>query len=164
MKERHQPESADGNKPILSGQALAKAGEFTDAEKAAMKARTRELKAEARVNASRQEGEKDLLAAIAAMPSAGRAIAERLHVVISTSAPNLCPKTWYGMPAYANGDGKVVCFFRGAEKFKERYMTLGFNHEANLDDGAMWPIAYALQELSPADEARISELVKRAVS
>ena len=100
----------------------------------------------------------------AAMPAPGRAMGERLHAIITASAPDLAPRTWYGMPAYANKDGKVVCFFRGADKFKERYMTLGFNQEANLDDGNMWPIAYALTELTAADEAKIGALVKKAVS
>ncbi|SRR5258708_4664650 len=136
---------------------------FTDAEREAMKARAREMKAEARRGAQKADGESDLLAAIAAMPAPGRAMAERLHAIITASAPDLLPKTWYGMPAYANKDGKVVCFFRGAEKFKERYMTLGFNQEANLDDGHMWPIAFALTELTAADEARIGPIVKRAV-
>jgi len=98
------------------------------------------------------------------MPDPGRSRAERLHAVIKAAAPSLSPKTWYGMPAYANQDGKVVCFFRGAEKFKERYMTLGFNQEAKLDEGAMWPIAFALTGLTAAEEARIAELVKKAVS
>jgi uncharacterized protein YdhG (YjbR/CyaY superfamily) len=133
---------------------------FSDEERAAMRARVKELKEEAK----KADGESVLLAAIAAMPEPDRTMSERLHAIITTSAPDLAPKTWYGMPAYANRDGKVVLFFRGAEKFKERYMTLGFNQEANLDDGNMWPIAFALTELTAADEAKIAALVKRAVS
>ena len=121
-------------------------------------------KAEARAGKSRAEGETAALAAIAAMQEPDRAMATRLHEIITASAPSLAPKTWYGMPAYANKDGKIVCFFQNAQKFNTRYATLGFNDSANLDDGAMWPVAYALKELTPADEARIAELVTRAVS
>ena len=124
-----------------------------------MRERAQELKAEAR----QADGESAVLAKIAAMHGSDRAMAERLHEIVKTSAPDLSPKTWYGMPAYAK-DGKVVCFFRDTQKFKERYMTLGFNQEANLDDGAMWPIAFALKELTAAEEARIGALVKKAVS
>jgi hypothetical protein len=113
--------------------------------------------------ADKGEGESAVLAAIAAMPGPYRAMGERLHAIIKASAPALSPRTWYGMPAYAK-DGKVVCFFRGGEKFKERYMTLGFNDEANLDEGHLWPIAFALTELTAAEEARIGALVKKAVS
>jgi uncharacterized protein YdhG (YjbR/CyaY superfamily) len=137
---------------------------FSDEERAAMRARAQELKAEARRGADKADGERAVLAAIAAMPESGRAMAEQLHAIINAAAPDLSPKTWYGMPAYANKDGKVVCFFRGAEKFKERYMTLGFNQEANLDDGHMWPIAFALKELTAAEETKIAALVKKAVS
>jgi hypothetical protein len=105
-----------------------------------------------------------VLATIAAMPEPYRAMGERLHVIIKVNAPALLPRTWYGMPAYANRDGKVICFFRGGEKFKERYMTLGFNQEANLDEGHMWPIAFALKELTAAEETRIGALVRKAVS
>ena len=136
---------------------------FSEEERAAMKARVKELKAEARKTATREDGEKDVLAAIAAMPPQGRAMAEGLHAIITGNAPELLPRTWYGMPAYANDDGRVVCFFRGAEKFKERFMTLGFNQEAKLDEGHLWPIAYALTDLTASEEARIAELVKRAV-
>ena len=136
---------------------------FTDEEKAAMKERARELKAEARASKDKAEGENAVLAKIAEMPEPERSMAERLHAIIKASAPTISPKTWYGMPAYAK-DGKVVCFFRGADKFKERYMTLGFNDVANLDEGHMWPIAFALTELTAAEEARISTLVKKAVS
>ena len=136
---------------------------FTDDEKAAMKARAKELKAEARVNKNKAEGESAALAAIAEMAEPDRAMAERLHAIIKASAPDLWPKTWYGMPAYAR-DGKVVCFFQSAQKFNARYATLGFNDTANLDEGAMWPTAFALKELTATEEARISALVKKAVS
>jgi uncharacterized protein YdhG (YjbR/CyaY superfamily) len=132
---------------------------FTAEERAAMKERAKELKAAK----SKAEGERDVLAKIAEMAEPDRAMAERLHALIAASAPALAPKTYYGMPAYAK-DGKVVCFFRDRQKFKERYATFGFNDTANLDDGAMWPVAYALTELTAADEARIGELVKQAVS
>ena len=133
---------------------------FTAEERAAMKERAREQKAEAQ----RADGESAVLAKIAEMPEPDRALAERLHAIIKASAPELSPKTWYGMPAYANRAGKVVCYFTPASKFKERYATLGFNAEANLDEGSMWPTSFALTELTPADEARIGALVKRAVS
>jgi uncharacterized protein YdhG (YjbR/CyaY superfamily) len=138
---------------------------LTDEERAAMKARTRELKAEARrgPRAGKADGERDVLAKIAEMPESDRAMAERLHAIIKASAPALSPKTWYGMPAYAK-DGKVVCYFTSASKFKERYATFGFNATANLDDGTMWPTSFALTELTASEEARISALVKRAVS
>jgi uncharacterized protein YdhG (YjbR/CyaY superfamily) len=135
---------------------------FTADERAAMKERARELKAEARADRDRAAGEKDLLAKIAEMPPTDRAMAKRIHAIVTANAPSLWPKTWYGMPAYAR-DGKVVCFFQSAEKFKARYATLGFNDSANLDDGAMWPVAFALKKLSAADEAKIAALVKRAV-
>ncbi len=136
---------------------------FTDEERAAMKARARELKAEARASKNRAEGERDLLAAIAAMKEPDRAMAKRLHAIVEATAPTLWPKTWYGMPAYAK-DGKVVCFFKSAAKFNSRYATFGFEEAANLDDGAMWPTSFALTELTAADEARIAALVKKAVS
>jgi uncharacterized protein YdhG (YjbR/CyaY superfamily) len=136
---------------------------FTAEERAAMKERARELKAEARANKTRAEGESDLLAKIAEMPAPDRAMAKRLHAIITASAPALSPKTWYGMPAYANEDGKVVCYFTPASKFKERYATFGFNAAANLDEGAMWPTSFALTELTSAEEAKISRLVKKAV-
>ncbi|HET8874113.1 MAG TPA: DUF1801 domain-containing protein [Gaiellaceae bacterium] len=137
---------------------------FTAEEKAAMKARARELKAEARAEKNRAVGESDVLAAIAEMEGSDRAIGERVHAIVKETAPELSPKTWYGMPAYANKEGKVVCFFRNASKFKERYAMFGFNDSSNLDDGSMWPIAFALKELTSADEARIAKLVKQAVS
>jgi uncharacterized protein YdhG (YjbR/CyaY superfamily) len=136
---------------------------FTTEERAAMRARARELKAEERASRNRAAGESDLLAAIAAMPEADRTLAERIHVLVTASAPDLWPKTWYGMPAYARDD-KVVCFFKSADKFKTRYATLGFSDRANLDDGSMWPTEFALTELTAANEARIAALVERAVS
>ena len=137
---------------------------FSDEEKSAMKERAKELKAEARADKNKAEGESAALAAIAAMPEPDRAMAKRLHAIIKASAPDLSPKTWYGMPAYANKDGKVVCFFTPASKFKSRYATFGFNDDANLDQGAMWPTSFALKELTAADETRIAALVKKAVS
>ena len=140
-----------------------KSNGFTDEEQAAMKERAKELKAEARANKNKTDGESDVLAKIAEMPEPDRAMGERLHAVIKASAPALSPKTWYGMPAYAK-DGKVVCFFQSAQKFNTRYATFGFSDVANLDAGAMWPTAFALTELTAADEARIGALVKKAVS
>jgi len=131
---------------------------FTDEERAAMKARTRELK-----RAGTADGESDVLAKIAEMPEPDRAMAKRLHALIKASAPALSPKTWYGMPAYAK-DGKVVCFFQSAQKFNSRYATFGFSDTANLDEGAMWPTSFALKELTATEEAEIGELLKRAVS
>ena len=131
---------------------------FTAAEKAAMKERARELKAEK----GRADGEADLLARVAAMHASDRAMATRLHAIVKAAAPQLVPKTWYGMPAYANADGKVVCFFRDAKKFGDRYATFGFNDAAQLDDGAMWPTSFALLKLTAADEKKIAALVKRA--
>jgi len=136
---------------------------FTAEERAAMKERARELKAEARVNKDKAAGERDLLAKIAEMSEPDRAMAERLHAIITASAPELSPKSWYGMPAYAR-DGKVVCYFTPASKFTSRYATFGFNDVANLDDGTMWPTAFELTEWTAADEARIAALVKKAVS
>ena len=126
-----------------------------------MRERARELKAESKSRGARADGERDLLAKIAEMPPADRSMAERIHALITAGAPDLAPKTWYGMPAYAR-DGKVVCFFKTADKFKSRYATFGFEEEADLDDGAMWPTSFALKELTAADEARIGELVKKA--
>ena len=136
---------------------------FTDEEKAAMRNRAQELKAEARANKNKAEGESAALAAIAAMQEPDRSMAKRLHAIIKASAPALSPKTWYGMPAYAK-DGKVVCFFQSAQKFNTRYATFGFSDAANLDEGALWPVAFALKELTATEEARISALVKKAVS
>jgi uncharacterized protein YdhG (YjbR/CyaY superfamily) len=132
---------------------------FTDEERAAMKERAREMRAEA----DKADGESAVLAKIADMPEPDRAMAKRLHAIIKASAPALSPKTWYGMPAYAK-DGKVVCFFQSAHKFKARYATFGFNDTANLDEGAMWPTSFALKELTTAEEAKIGKLVKKAVS
>jgi uncharacterized protein YdhG (YjbR/CyaY superfamily) len=135
-------------------------GGLTAEERAAL----RETIAERRAAGGKAEGESALLAKIAEMPASDRAIAKRIHAIIKASAPTLAPKTWYSMPAYANKDGKVVCFFQSAAKFKSRYATLGFSDPANLDEGAMWPTAFALKELTAADEARIGALVKKAVS
>ena len=133
---------------------------FTTEERAAMKERAKEQKAEAQ----KADGERAVLAKIAEMQGPDRAMAERLHEIVKASAPALSPKTWYGMPAYANKDGKVVCFFQSAQKFNARYATLGFSDQANLDEGAMWPVSFALKELTAAEEARIVALVKKAVS
>jgi uncharacterized protein YdhG (YjbR/CyaY superfamily) len=140
-----------------------KSQRFTEEERAAMRERARELKAEARADKNRAEGERDVLAKIAEMPKPDRVLAERLHAIVNASAPALSPKTWYGMPAYAR-DGKVVCYFTPASKFKSRYATLGFSDEANLDEGAMWPTSFALKELTAAEETKIGALVKKAVS
>ena len=134
---------------------------FTKQERAAMKERARELKADAR--RGKADGESDLLAKVAEMPASDRALAERIHAIVKANAPALTAKTWYGMPAYAK-EGKVVCFFQSAHKFKARYATFGFSDTANLDDGAMWPTSFALKELTATEEARIGALVKRAVS
>jgi uncharacterized protein YdhG (YjbR/CyaY superfamily) len=135
---------------------------FTEEERAAMRERARELKAEARRGGGKADAESELLAKIAEMPQADRAKAERVHAIVKASAPELSPRTWYGMPAYAK-DGKVVCFFQSGQKFKTRYATLGFSDKANLDDGAMWPTAFALKELTAAEEATIAALVRKAV-
>ena len=136
---------------------------FTAAERAAMKERAKELKAEARAEKDKAAGERDLLAKIAEMSEPDRTMAERIHAVVKASAPELSPRTWYGMPAYAR-DGKVVCFFTPAAKFDARYATFGFNDVANLDDGSMWPTSFALTEWNADNEARIGALVKKAVS
>ena len=138
-----------------------KAKAFTDEERAAMREHAREVKAAGR--AGKADGESDVLAKIAEMPEPDRAMAERLHALITASAPDLSPRTWYGMPAYAK-DGNVVCFFQSAQKFKSRYATLGFSDKANLDDGEMWPTSFALKEVTAAEEARIAALVRQAVS
>ena len=140
-----------------SAKSAGKKDGFTAEERAAMRARARELKAA-------EDGESAVRAALQAMSPPDRAIGKRLHALIKQSAPDLSPKTWYGMPAYANKDGKVVCFFRNAGKFKERYAMFGFNDSAKLDEGSMWPVAFALKKLTKADEARIAKLVKQAVS
>lgn len=143
--------------------AKSPAAGFTAEERAAMRERAKELKAEARAEKDKAQGESAVLAAIAALPEPDRGLAKRLHALIKASAPALTPKTWYGMPAYANSDGKVVCFFQSAQKFNTRYATLGFNDAAHLDEGAMWPTAFALQALTGAEEARVTALVKKAV-
>jgi uncharacterized protein YdhG (YjbR/CyaY superfamily) len=137
---------------------------FSAEERAAMKERAKELKAEARANQNKAEGERAVLEKFAEMPEPDRAMAEGIHAIIKEAAPELSPKTWYGMPAYANKDGKVVCYFTPASKFKERYATFGFNADAHLDDGAMWPTSFALTKLTVDNEARIGALVKKAVS
>jgi uncharacterized protein YdhG (YjbR/CyaY superfamily) len=136
---------------------------FTDAERSAMKERAQELKAEARAGKQKADGENAVLAKIAQMPEADRALAERLHAVVKASAPALAPKLWYGMPAYANQDGKVVCFFQAASKFKTRYASFAFCDVANLDDGSMWPTGFGLKQVTAAEEAKIAALVKKAV-
>ena len=158
------PATQGTGKPAKGTTGKASGG-FTDEERAAMRERAQELKAAARrgPRAGKADGESDVLAKIAEMPEADRALAERLHAIVRASAPALSPRTWYGMPAYAL-DGKVVCFFQSAHKFKTRYATLGFSDTAKLDDGAMWPTAFALTTLTAAEEARIRALVERAVS
>ena len=147
-----------------SGRSNAGSKGFTAEERAAMKERAKELKAEQRSKKDRNAGERDLQAKIAAMPKSDRDMAERIHAVVTANAPDLKPKTWYGMPAWANADGKVVCFFTPASKFKERYASFGFNADANLDEGSMWPTAWALTKISKGDEEEIARLVKKAVS
>jgi uncharacterized protein YdhG (YjbR/CyaY superfamily) len=159
-----QPEKKGTQESAKSTAAINKKSKgFTDEERAAVKERAKELKAEARANKNKAEGESDVLAKIDEMPEPERAMAKRLHEIIKASAPVLSPKTWYGMPAYAK-DGKIVCFFQSAQKFNTRYATLGFSDTANLDEGAMWPTSFALTELTAAEDARISALVKKAVS
>jgi uncharacterized protein YdhG (YjbR/CyaY superfamily) len=151
-------------KPATSTASRGKTSQgFTAEERAAMKERARELKAEERASKDREAGEKAVLEKIAEMPKPDRVLAERIHALVTASAPALSPKTWYGMPAYANQAGTVVCFFTPASKFKERYATFGFNAAANLDEGTMWPTSWALTELTTSDEAKISRLVKKAV-
>ena len=149
-------ESTDANNTTSQG--------FSDAEKAAMKERAKELKAEARASKNKEEGENAALAAIAGMPEPDRSLAARLHEIIKANAPTLSPKTWYGMPAYADKDGNVICFFQNASKFNARYATLGFNDRAKLDEGDLWPTSFALKKLNAAEEAKITALVKKAVS
>jgi uncharacterized protein YdhG (YjbR/CyaY superfamily) len=146
----------------MSPRKSTAANKFTDDERAAMKDRAQELKAEAKASRQKADGEGEVLAKIAGMKEPDRAMAERLHALIKTSAPTLMPKTWYGMPAYAR-DGKVVCFFQGAQKFKTRYATLGFSDQANLDEGGMWPTSFALKQLTADEEKRIRALLKQAV-
>ena len=155
----------DTQKSVKSSTAIDKKSKgFTDEERAAMKERAQEVKAEARrgPHADKADGESDVLAKIAEMPEPDRVMAKRLHAIIKASTPALSPRTWYGMPAYAK-DGKVVCFFQSAQKFKTRYATFGFSDSANLDKGALWPVAFALKELTAAEEKTIAALVKKAV-
>jgi uncharacterized protein YdhG (YjbR/CyaY superfamily) len=157
---------SDTPKPARTTTAREKKSEgFTAEERAAMKDRARELRAAGRRSpkAAAADGESDLLAKIAEMPEPDRALAERLHAIITSTAPDLAPRTWYGMPAYAK-DGNLICHFQPAQKFKTRYATLGFSDKAKLDDGAVWPVAFALTDLTAADEARIAALVKKAAS
>ena len=149
-------------KSTVASDAVAEG--FSDAEKAAMKERAKELKAEARTSKKRSEGERAVLEKIAEMPGPDRALAERIHAIVTATAPELWPRTWYGMPAYARDGKTVVCFFQGADKFEARYATFGFNDAANLDGGNMWPVSFALTELTDAEEALITELVKKAVT
>ena len=136
---------------------------WTAEERGAMKERAREMKAEERASKDRAAGEADVRAKIAEMPESDRVMAQRIHAVVTASAPDLMPRTWYGMPAYAR-DGKIVCFFQAADKFKARYATFGFNDDARLDEGSMWPTSWALTKLTPADEKKIGALVKKSVS
>ena len=152
-------------KPAKSTTATGKKSEgFTDDEKAAMRERAKELKAEERAKKDKAAGESDVLTKIAEMQEPDRTMAKQLHDIIKSIAPALSPKTWYGMPAYANEDGNVVCFFQASQKFKTRYATLGFSDKANLDEGAMWPTVFALKKLTATEEAKIVALVKKAVS
>ena len=162
MAETNSGKKGTGSPPRATGKASKG---FTEEERAAMRERARELKATTRrgPRAGKADGESDVLAKIAEMPEPDRVMAERLHAVVKASAPALSPRTWYGMPAYAK-DGKVVCFFQSAQKFKTRYATLGFSDDAKLDDGAMWPTSFALTELTAADEKKIGALVKKAAS
>jgi uncharacterized protein YdhG (YjbR/CyaY superfamily) len=150
---------------VTGSQKSTKTKVFTDEERAAMVERAQEAKAERRgKGADKADGESDLLAKIAEMPEADRVIAERIHAIVKANAPTLVPRTWYGQPAYANEDSKVICFFQPADKFKSRYATIGFNDDANLDDGSMWPTAFAITKLTAAGEKTIAALVKKAVS
>ncbi len=159
-----QPAKQDTQKSVRDAAATSKESKgFTAEERAAMRERAQELKAEARANKDKAAGESDVLAKIAEMPEPERAMAMRLHEIIKASAPALSPKTWYGMPAYAR-NGKIVCFFQSAQKFQTRYATLGFTDEARLDEGAMWPASFALKELTATQEAAIAALVQKAVS
>ncbi|MBK9232801.1 MAG: DUF1801 domain-containing protein [Anaerolineae bacterium] len=159
-----QPAKQESQKSVRDAAATSKESKgFTAEERAAMRERAQELKAEARANKDKAAGESDVLAKIAEMPEPERTMAMRLHEIIKASAPALSPKTWYGMPAYARA-GKIVCFFQSAQKFQTRYATLGFTDEARLDEGAMWPASFALKELTATQEAAIAALVQKAVS
>ncbi|HEV2326112.1 MAG TPA: DUF1801 domain-containing protein [Terracidiphilus sp.] len=156
-----------GTQNAAKGSAAGKASAtFTEEERAAMREHAREVKASANRGKSAEKiaGESDVLSKLAAMTASDRALGERLHAIVKANAPDLTPKLWYGMPAYANENGNVVCFFQDAQKFKSRYATLGFSDKANLDEGVMWPTSFALKEITPAEEARIAALVKKAVS
>jgi uncharacterized protein YdhG (YjbR/CyaY superfamily) len=160
-----QPAKKATQKSAKSTTAINKKSKgFTVEEKAAMRSRAQELKAEARTDKNKADGESAVLEAIAAMPEPERTMAKRLHAIIKAGAPALSPKTWYGMPAYANKDGKVVCFFQSAQKFSTRYASFAFSDTANLDEGALWPVAFALKKLTATEEAKIGALVKKAVS
>jgi uncharacterized protein YdhG (YjbR/CyaY superfamily) len=160
-----QPAKKATQKSAKSTTAINKKSKgFTVEEKAAMRNRAQELKAEARTDKNKADGESAVLEAIAAMPEPERTMAKRLHAIIKAGAPALSPKTWYGMPAYANKDGKVVCFFQSAQKFSTRYASFAFSDTANLDEGALWPVAFALKKLTATEEAKIGALVKKAVS
>ncbi|MFB3909454.1 MAG: iron chaperone [Candidatus Eisenbacteria bacterium] len=158
MPAKKKTQKAAGSAPASSKKSTG----FTEEERAAMKERAQELKAAARATKGGADGEADVLAKIAEMPEPDRAMAERLHAIVKATAPALSPKTWYGMPAYAK-DGNVVCFFQAAQKFKTRYATFGFSDKAELDEGGMWPTAFALKQLTAAEEARIAALVKKAM-
>lgn len=138
-------------------------GTFSDFERQAMKDRAQELRAESRAANKREQGEKVLLAAVAEMPKADKVLAEKIHEIVTKTAPDLFPKTWYGMPAYANKDGKVICFFQGASKFEARYASFGFNDQAMLDDGNMWPVSFALRKITSVEEKKITEMVKKSI-
>jgi uncharacterized protein YdhG (YjbR/CyaY superfamily) len=153
-----------GSRPMTAVNAETETEGFSAAERAAMKKRAAELRAEGKKGAKKADGLQAVLDSIAAMAPEDRALAERVHVTVTATAPDLSPKTWYGMPAYANADGKVVVFFQDAGKFKYRYSTLGFQDAANLDDGDVWPVSYALMEWTPMAEKRVAELVKAAIS
>jgi hypothetical protein len=163
MAERKSAEKGMGKSTKSATATDRKSKGFTAEERAAMKERAKELKAAARGTKDKADGESEVLAKIAEMPEPDRAMGKRLHAIVTSSAPDLTPRTWYGMPAYAK-DGTVVCFFRPAHKFKDRYATFGFNDKANLDEGHMWPTAFALTKLTAADEKRLGALVKKAVS
>jgi uncharacterized protein YdhG (YjbR/CyaY superfamily) len=154
---------SDTQEPTSTTSARGEGDSWTDEERAAMKERAKELKAAARRGKKGADDESDVLAKIAEMPEADRLLAERIHAIVKATAPELAPKTWYGQPAYAK-DGKIICFFQSADKFKTRYATLGFNEPANLDDGTMWATSFAVTALTADAEARVAELIKRAVS
>lgn len=151
-------------KSQTNSSTTSKSESFSDDEKAAMRERAKELRAEQKMSKDRKAGEKALLEKIAEMPKSDKEMATKVHKIVTANAPKLMPKTWYGMPAYANKEGKVVCFFQSADKFKARYATFGFNDSAKLDDGNMWPTTFALKKITAAEEKKIVELVKKAVS